>query len=98
MTYAKLFVPTEVSKELHKSVRMDMSKKFGGYTKYFGYGGWVSDDNELIEETVIVYETYTDMSETNTYSHMYDMACDIFENSSELAVMFVINHDRHFIE
>ena len=98
MTYAKLFVPTEVSKELHKSVRMDMSKTFGGYTKYFACGGWVSDDNELIEETVIVYETYTDMSETDTYSIMYDMATDIFQNSSELAVMFVINHDSHFIQ
>ena len=98
MTYAKLFVPAEVSKELHKSVRADMSKKFGGYTRYFASGGWLSNDNKLIEETVIAYETYTDMSEADAYSIMYDMAADIFQNSSELAVMFVINHDSHFIQ
>ena len=98
MTYAKLFVPAKVSKELHKSVRADMSKEFGGYTRYFASGGWVSDDNKLIEETVIAYETYTDMSKTDTYSIMYDMATDIYQNSSELAVMFVINHETHFIQ
>ena len=43
-------IVTEVSKQF--------AKKFGGYTCQKGVGGWITEDNQLIEESVTLVTSY----------------------------------------
>jgi hypothetical protein len=70
MTHYKIYLPKTAAKKRYtkhesvgKKLRKRFANEFGGYTKYQAKGGWQNDKNELIEETVFVYEVISNNPE-----------------------------------
>ena len=41
---------------VHRLLRTRLAKRFGGYTRTTGYGGWVDGEGQIVEENVAVYD------------------------------------------
>jgi hypothetical protein len=70
MAHYKIYLPKNaaeskyrIGESIGKKLRKRFADEFGGYTKYEAKGGWQNDKNELIEETVFVYEVISNNPE-----------------------------------
>ena len=41
---------------VHKLLRTRLAKRFGGYTRTTGFGGWVDGEGQIVEEDVAIYD------------------------------------------
>lgn len=41
---------------VHRLVRTRLAKRFGGYTRTTGFGGWVDSEGQIVEENVAIYD------------------------------------------
>ena len=96
MTHAKIYVPKSLNEDLHIDVKKTLSDLFGGFTMYFTHGGWVNSSGELVEEKVLVYETYTDIIYSDVKKDMDSLAGYVMDMSDEDTVMYTVNHDSFF--
>lgn len=89
MSRARIWIPTEAEKS---SFAIDTIKRvfahlYGGYTTYSGGGGWVDDDGDLIEDDVVIIETYGDISEVR----LEEYAIYVRNTTNEDSIMYAID-------
>lgn len=74
----------------------------GGYTHYNGTGGWLDDNNTLIEESVTIIEAYSAELDTNSGVPIYDalvgLAQYILTLLEQDSVAIVYDGELHLIE
>jgi hypothetical protein len=100
----RFYVPTEAAETNHRigetvmeHLKLQASKKFGGYTEYEAYGGWNSGD-ELVEEKVKVLEVIANRDSHNPEIFAKANGRFIFRNTDESVVMVMLNNERFQIE
>jgi hypothetical protein len=74
MGLVRLFLPDQDNREwLNREVLGPIAKRFGGYTVLSGDGGWMSDNDELVTEPVVVVEVYRPTPDKNRFQQHEDL-------------------------
>lgn len=84
----RIYVPESVQEETRNYIKRILLGIGDGFTAYHGDGGWVNDDNEIIEENVKIYECVSDVK--NPEGHLKSLAAAVKHKSDEDAVFWEI--------
>lgn len=89
---ARVVIPTTASnaETIVTEIKESASNEFGGYSEYDGAGGWVSPDNELIEESHTVIEVVTTEDKSQLQSWLQSTADTVKAELDETTVLAVI--------
>lgn len=92
-TKGRIYVPKAVSERLKRTLKTHAAQEFGGFTAIDAQGGWMSPNDELIEEPVTIIEV-AGMDETKAAS----TARWLQEKSDETTVMWECVNQTHGFE
>lgn len=99
MVRATITLPTQATdhQEVLDLIKGHMSRRYGGYTTYQATGGWENDEGQLIEEPVIVVESYSDSSVSLVSMEMHELAEVVKRATDEDAVMYTVDNDHNLV-
>lgn len=82
-------------------IKLEFAESFGGFTSYGEgvdgvVGGWVNPEGDLIEEPVVVVESYDSGTTQSPHSVASAVARDVKDITDETSVMYAVNGDATF--
>jgi hypothetical protein len=80
------------------AVKMRFAEWFGGYTIQNGIGGWKANSGELVEESVVIVQSFTDDDGLVNLPKVRELAAMVANGMSQECVAVTIDNTMEFIE